>query len=141
MMKRLRNILVVLFALFALAACSNDAVNEEATDADDAAEVGATYETIDLDDIEAYVAEGYIIADVREIDEYESGHIPGAINAPLSALQNGDFSALDPDEKYIIICRSGNRSVTASEILTEEGFHVVNVSEGMSTWPGEVEYE
>lgn len=134
--------LVIIFAiLLAFSACSNDAVNEELMDSNDSIEVSHSYETIDLEDIDDYIADGYIVADVREIDEYESGHIPGAINAPLSALQNGDFSALDPDEKYIIICRSGNRSVVASEILSGEGFDIVNVSEGMSTWTGEVEYE
>lgn len=134
--------LVIIFAiLLAFSACSNDAVNEESMDSNDSIEVSDSYETIDLEDIDDYIADGYIVADVREIDEYESGHIPGAINAPLSALQNGDFSALDPDEKYIIICRSGNRSVIASEILSGEGFDIVNVSEGMSTWTGEVEYE
>lgn len=134
--------LVIIFAiLLAFSACSNDAVNEKSMDSNDSIEVSDSYETIDLEDIDDYIADGYIVADVREIDEYESGHIPGAINAPLSALQNGDFSALDPDEKYIIICRSGNRSVIASEILSGEGFDIVNVSEGMSTWTGEVEYE
>lgn len=134
--------LVIIFAiLLAFSACSNDAVNEESMDSNDSIEVSDSYETIDLEDIDDYIADGYIVADVREIDEYESGHIPGAINAPLSALQNGDFSALDPDEKYIIICRSGNRSVIASEILSGEGFDIVNVSEGISTWTGEVEYE
>lgn len=133
-MKRLGIIVAIIFAL---SACGNDAVNENSV----VTEVSVSYNTIDIEDIENYVQEGYIVADVREIDEYESGHIPGAINAPLSKLQSGDFSALDPDDKYIIICRSGNRSVTASNILTQEGFHVVNVSEGMSTWPGEVEYE
>lgn len=134
--------LVIIFAiLLAFSSCSNDAVNEESMDSNDSIEVSDSYETIDLEDIDDYIADGYIVADVREIDEYESGHIPGAINAPLSALQNGDFSALDPDEKYIIICRSGNRSVIASEILSGEGFDIVNVSEGMSTWTGEVEYE
>lgn len=139
----MKKLWLVLATLFVFAACSNDAVNEDAVNTNDAeveTEVSQSYETIDLEDIEDYVANGYIVADVREIDEYESGHIPGAINVPLSILQNGDFSALDSNEKYVIICRSGNRSVTASDILSSEGFDVVNVSEGMSTWPGEVEY-
>lgn len=139
----MKKLWLVLATLFVFAACSNDAVNEDAVDTNNAeveTKVSQSYETIDLEDIEDYVANGYIVADVREIDEYESGHIPGAINVPLSILQNGDFSALDSNEKYVIICRSGNRSVTASDILSSEGFDVVNVSEGMSTWPGEVEY-
>lgn len=96
------------------------------------------YDTINLDEIEHYVNAGYIIADVREIEEYQSGHIPGAINAPLSRLKTGEYGPLTKDEKYVIICRSGNRSITASHILTENGFNVVNVSEGVSTWTGEL---
>lgn len=98
-----------------------------------------SYDTIELDDINDYVEQGYIVADVREMDEFESGHIPGAINAPLSALQAGDYTSLDSENKYVIICRSGNRSVIASDILIEEGYQIVNVREGMSTWHGEIE--
>lgn len=97
------------------------------------------YETIDLDEIQSKVEEGYIVLDVREIDEYDSGHIPGAINKPLSDLQKENFVGLDTDEDYVVICRSGNRSIEASKILVADGYHVVNVSEGMSTWAGEVE--
>lgn len=99
-----------------------------------------SYETIDLDEVEAKVDEGYTILDVREINEFEGGHIPGAVNKPLSELQKENFSNIDKNEKYIVICRSGNRSVTASNILTDEGFSVVNTSDGMGSWQGEVEW-
>lgn len=138
----MKKVLISLAVVFTLAACGNDTVTEDKNDSANSnveTEVAVPYETIDLEDIADYVDNGYIVADVREIDEYESGHIPGAINAPLSVLQTGDVSALDPDEKYVIICRSGNRSVTASNILANEEFEIVNVSEGMSTWTGEVE--
>jgi len=97
------------------------------------------YETIDLDHIESKVEEGYVVVDVREVDEFNGGHIIGAINHPLTALKNSDFTHLNPDQDYIIICQSGNRSKEASEILVGEGYHVLNVSEGMSTWKGEIE--
>ncbi|WP_431028706.1 rhodanese-like domain-containing protein [Lysinibacillus sp. LZ02] len=118
--------LFAMMALFilALAACSNE---EE------------SYETIALNEVEEKMNEGYVVLDVREPNEFAEGHIPSAQNKPLSALQQEDFSELSKEEKYIVICRSGNRSQTASDILTTAGYDVVNVSEGMSSWTGDIE--
>ena len=53
-----------------------------------------------------------LIVDVREEDEYALGHIPGAINLPLSRFHDADF----PDDKDIVFyCRSGYRSQIAIE--------------------------
>ena len=117
-------IAMLTISLLALAACSNDS---------------ASYETIEINEVEEKMAEGYIVLDVREPDEFAEGHIPSAQNKPLSVLQQDDLNELSKDEKYIIICRSGNRSQTASEILFNEGYEVVNVSAGMSSWTGEIE--
>ena len=115
---------VIAVSILALAACSNDSVS---------------YETIDIDEVETKMNEGFIVLDVREPDEFAEGHIPTAQNKPLSVLQQDDFSELSKEEKYIVICRSGNRSQTASEILVNEGYEVVNVSAGMSSWTGAIE--
>lgn len=98
------------------------------------------YETIDIGQIQQFQDEGAVVLDVREVDEFTEGHIIGAVNAPLSELKTGERAVLDKDESYIVICRSGSRSKEASEILVEDGYDVVNVSEGMSSWTGEVEY-
>ncbi|WP_301108072.1 rhodanese-like domain-containing protein [Sporosarcina sp.] len=98
-----------------------------------------SYSTVDLEDIETLQKDGAITVDVRESDEYAQGHIPGAVNLPLSDIQEGSRNGLNEGQKYVIICRSGNRSQTASELLFEDGYDVVNVSEGMSTWQGQVE--
>ena len=111
-------------SILALAACSNDS---------------ASYETIDIDEVETKMNEGFIVLDVREPDEFAEGHIPAAQNKPLSVLQQDDLSELSKEEKYIVICRSGNRSQTASEILVNEGYEVVNVASGMSSWTGAIE--
>lgn len=97
------------------------------------------YQTVDLEDIEALQDEGNVVMDVREVDEFADGHIIDAFNMPLSELQNGERAGLDKDQTYVVVCRSGSRSQTASEILYDEGYDVINVSEGMSTWQGEVE--
>ena len=120
-MKKLLGLLVI--AMLVLTACGSE----------------ESYETIDIDGVQAKIDEGYKVLDVREPSEFEVGHIPGAANKPLSDLQQGNFEGLDPDEKYIVICKSGNRSKQASDILFEEKYTIVNVSEGMSSWTGEIE--
>ena len=117
-------LVVISISILTLAACNNDSVS---------------YETIDIDEVEAKMNEGFIVLDVREPDEFTEGHIPAAQNKPLSVLQQDDFSELLKEEKYIVICRSGNRSQTASEILVNEGYEVVNVATGMSSWTGAIE--
>ncbi|MFC4712871.1 rhodanese-like domain-containing protein [Planococcus dechangensis] len=97
------------------------------------------YETIAIEEIEAKQQEGYQVIDVREPLEYEQAHIVGAENVPLSGLREAQFPGLSTDEQYVVICQTGNRSQEASAILHEAGYKVVNVSEGMSTWEGDVE--
>ena len=57
-------------------------------------------------------SEKLTILDVREIHEYNAGHIPSAENFPLSTL-GADFSKLDKDQKYYVICQAGGRSAKA----------------------------
>ena len=77
------------------------------------------------------------LIDVREVEEVEAGHIPGIINIPLSVLETR-MPELDKSEKYIIVCRSGNRSGMATQLLESHGFDVTNMVGGMLEWQGEV---
>lgn len=97
------------------------------------------YETTDIDNVQQLQDDGMIVLDIREVEEFAEGHIIGAVNLPLSELKDGNFAGLDNDDSYVVICRSGNRSIEASDILFKEGFDVVNVSAGMSSWTGEIE--
>ncbi|MGB6407368.1 MAG: rhodanese-like domain-containing protein [Planococcus donghaensis] len=99
----------------------------------------ADYETIQIDQVAEKQDAGYTVLDVREPSEFDQGHIPGAQNKPLTGMQNGDFDGLQQDEKYVVICQSGNRSQQASELMLEEGYEFVNVAQGMSSWEGDVE--
>ena len=81
-------------------------------------------------------SEKLTILDVREIHEYAAGHIPSAENFPLSTL-GSDFSKLDKDQKYYVICQAGGRSAKAYDFLDAQGFDVINVDGGMNNWPGE----
>lgn len=97
-----------------------------------------SYETIEITTIESKVSDGWQIVDVREIEEYNGGHIPNALNVPLTSISKGEYASLEQDQNYIIICQSGNRSQTASEQLTKAGFQVLNVKQGMSSWTGDI---
>lgn len=81
-------------------------------------------------------SEKLTILDVREIHEYAAGHIPSAENFPLSTL-GSDFTKLDKDQKYYVICQAGGRSAKAYDFLDTQGFDVINIEGGMNNWPGE----
>jgi rhodanese-related sulfurtransferase len=75
------------------------------------------------------------ILDVREVDEFQRGHIPTAENLPLSQLGSGELS-LKKEETYYVICQAGARSKRACQLLGET-YHVTNVMGGMSAWRGD----
>lgn len=77
------------------------------------------------------------IVDVREPDEWASGHIPGARHIPLGAIHQRHVE-LDPKQEYIMVCRSGGRSSLACEYLEGLGYKVANMSGGMLEWNGDV---
>lgn len=77
--------------------------------------------------------ENITILDVREVDEFQAGHIEGALNAPLSTLENG-YEQLDASKLYYVICQGGMRSERACQFLETKGFDVVNVEGGMNQW-------
>ena len=77
--------------------------------------------------------EDITILDVREVDEFQAGHIEGAVNAPLSTLENG-YEQLDASKRYYVICQGGMRSERACQFLETKGFDVVNVEGGMNQW-------
>lgn len=77
--------------------------------------------------------EDITILDVREVDEFQAGHIEGALNAPLSTLDK-EYEQLDSSKRYYVICQGGMRSERACQFLEAEGFDVVNVEGGMNQW-------
>ena len=77
--------------------------------------------------------EDITILDVREVEEFQSGHIEGALNAPLSTLDKG-YEQLDASKRYYVICQGGMRSERACQFLETKGFDVVNVEGGMNQW-------
>ena len=84
--------------------------------------------------------EGYIILDVREQEEYDQGHIPGAILLPLGTIADQAHTVLpEKDQLLLVYCRSGRRSKQAAGILVELGYTNIKEFGGILDWPYEVE--
>ncbi|BBP02367.1 rhodanese-like domain-containing protein [Sulfuriferula nivalis] len=81
---------------------------------------------------------GYKLIDVRSEEEYEYGRLPGAQLIPLFELRKR-IAELDPTQRYIIYCYSGNRSSVAALRLTQAGFDVQTLEGGFRDWPYETE--
>ncbi|MBR4880229.1 MAG: rhodanese-like domain-containing protein [Clostridia bacterium] len=84
--------------------------------------------------------ENYIILDVRNQDEYDEKHIPGAILIPNTEIEDRAEDELpDKNQLILVYCRSGNRSKKASQILADMGYTNIKEFGGINDWPYEVE--
>ena len=84
--------------------------------------------------------QGYIILDVREQDEYDAGHIPGAILIPYTQIEDkADEMLPDKGQLVLVYCRSGRRSKIAAEALVELGYTNIKEFGGILDWPYETE--
>ncbi len=78
--------------------------------------------------------EGAFMLDVRRIDEWEQGHIPGATLIPLDEL-GSRLDEVPRDQPVVVVCRSGNRSSQGRDILLDAGFtQVTSMDGGMNSW-------
>lgn len=104
--------LLALVAVFAVAAC----------DSGEAAGDPGAY-TVDSDEAVEMIESGErTIIDVRSPGEFAEAHIVGAINIDVDGADFGDrIAELDPDEPYLVYCRSGNRSAQAAEQMENGG--------------------
>ena len=86
-------------------------------------------------------AQEVIVLDVREQNEYDNGHIPGAVLLPVVTIAEDTAAAVidDLDTVVLVYCRSGNRSKTASQALADLGYTNVYEFGGINTWPYEIE--
>jgi rhodanese-related sulfurtransferase len=92
--------------------------------------------TIDVRDLDpaSPLPEGATLLDVREQDEWDAGHAPGAVHIPLGELPQR-YGEIDPDQPLYVICHSGGRSARATQFLVDAvGYDAVNVDGGMAMW-------
>ncbi|MGN7862564.1 rhodanese-like domain-containing protein [Microbacterium sp. 22303] len=72
------------------------------------------------------------LIDVRERNEFATGHVPGAVNLPMSEL--GDLLHELPDGAFDVICQLGGRSARVVEALEARGYDATNVEGGTAEW-------
>jgi rhodanese-related sulfurtransferase/glyoxylase-like metal-dependent hydrolase (beta-lactamase superfamily II) len=82
---------------------------------------------------EAYADPSLLVVDVREPFEWDEVHAPQAVHVPLGDLP-AHLGELDASRRIACLCRSGNRSGTATAWLLQQGFDAVNVTGGMIAW-------
>ena len=84
-------------------------------------------------DLERALVEGARVIDVRELDEYVDGHVPGAVHVALGTVpQHG--AAFQGAGTTFVICKAGGRSMRACEFLAQQGIETANVAGGMLDW-------
>lgn len=127
----MKKLLLILLSLLVLSGCGQTTPKQEAVYLNITAQEAKT-----LMDTE----EGYIILDVRTQEEFDEGHIPGAVLLPDYEVEEKAQKILkDPDQLILVYCRSGRRSKLAAEILVELGYTNIREFGGIIDWPYEVE--
>ena len=128
----MKKLVFLLLAVMMLTACGQDKENDRE----------AVYMNITAEEAKEIMdtEEGYIILDVREQEEYDAGHIPGAILIPYTQIEEKAEEVLtDKDQLILVYCRSGRRSKIAAEALVELGYTNIKEFGGIIDWPYEVE--
>lgn len=74
-----------------------------------------------------------ILLDVRESDEWQHGHAPGALHIPMSEIPSR-IGEIDADAELYVVCKAGGRSARVVEYLQQIGYDATNVDGGMLAW-------
>ena len=83
--------------------------------------------------------DGHVVVDVRRQDEFDAGHIPGAICIPNESITDTQPAELpDLNQVILVYCRTGRRSKEASQKLFDMGYKNVFEFGGIVDWTGEV---
>ena len=128
----MKKLVFLLLAVMLLTACGQAKENDQ----------GAVYVNITAEEAKQIMdsEEGYIILDVRTREEYDQGHIPGAIVIPHEEIaEKAEDVLTDKDQLILVYCRSGRRSKIAAEALVELGYTNIKEFGGIIDWPYEVE--
>ena len=122
----------ILLPIMLLAACGQTTENDQE----------AVYVNITAEEAKEIMdtQTNYIILDVRTQEEYDAGHIPGAVLIPNTEIEaRAEKELPDKDQLILVYCRSGNRSKQAAEILVKLGYTNIKEFGGINDWPYEVE--
>ena len=128
----MKKLVFLLLAVMLLTACGQDKEKDQ----------GAVYVNITAEEAKQIMdsQEGYIILDVRTQEEYDQGHIPGAIQIPHEEIpEKAEDVLTDKDQLILVYCRSGRRSKLAAQALVKLGYTNIREFGGIIDWPYEVE--
>ena len=129
----MKKLVFLLLAVMMLTACGQDKENNQGA---------VVYVNITAEEAKQIMdtEEGYIILDVRTQEEYDEGHIPGAIVISHEEIEEKAEDVLtDKNQLILVYCRSGRRSKIAAEALVELGYTNIKEFGGIIDWPYEVE--
>ena len=128
----MKKLIIFLLVVMLLTACGQDKGNNQ----------GAVYVNITAEEAKQIMdsKESYFILDVRTQEEYDQGHIPGAVVISHEEIEEKAEDVLtDKDQLILVYCRSGRRSKLAAEALLELGYTNIKEFGGIIDWPYEVE--
>ena len=91
------------------------------------------YQTVSPAKALVALGEGAMLIDVRESSEYRSAHAPGAKHISVQVIERR-LGEIPKERQIIVVCQSGMRSQRAADILSRNGYKVLNVSGGMIGW-------
>ena len=89
--------------------------------------------TLTATEAQQALSEGALLLDVREPDEWQTGHAPQAMHVALGQLEER-LAELPVDRLIVTVCRSGRRSAMAANLLSRRGHRVANLTGGMTAW-------
>ena len=128
----MKKLVIIVLAMLLLTACGEEKEDKQ----------GAGYMNITAQQAKELMDSqtGYVILDTRTQEEYDQGHIPGAINVPNEEIGTAEITEL-PDKSQLILvyCRSGRRSKEAAEKLVALGYTNIHEFGGILDWTGEIE--
>ena len=128
----MKKLVFLLLAVMLLTACGQDTEKDQE----------AVYVNITAEEAKRIMdsEEGYVILDVRTQEEYDQGHIPGAIVISHEEIaEKAEEVLTDKGQLILVYCRSGRRSKIAAEALVELGYTNIKEFGGIIDWPYEVE--
>lgn len=92
---------------------------------------------ISIDEAKAKIAAGAHLVDVRYQDEWDDGHLPGAVHIPLSVLR-ARVGEVTPDREVVVYCRSGRRSQVGAFLMAQNGFTAYSMDGGINGWTDDI---
>ncbi len=128
--------LILLFTIliFALTSCSKSKANNDSSSDTEIYEKITAKEAMEI--MKQQDKDDYVLLDVRTAEEYELGHIAGALLIPHNDLvDRAEIELADKSKTILLYCRSGNRSATAAKLLKDLGYTAIYDFGGIIDWP------